>query len=307
MDRLQALKVFVAVAEAEGFARGARAAGISPPSATRAINTLEQTLGARLFTRSTRRVRLTDAGRAYLEDVREILTQLQAADDAASGAANTPVGQLRLTCPQEFGRIHVAPVLTDFLDAHPQVRADVLMVDRLVNLLEEGFDIAVRIGHLPSSDLTAIRIGQVRQVVCGSLAYFAERGLPQTPDDLTAHRLVAIGPASPLNEWRFGADRSQAVRVTPQLTVSSLAAAIDIARRGWGLCRVLSYQVGADLASGTLDTVLEAYEPAPLPIHLVHVEGRRAAARVRAFIDFATPRLREIEALHYGQSAGPLR
>lgn len=297
MDRLQALNVFVAVAEAESFARGARATGLSAPSATRAINTLETTLGARLFTRSTRQVRLTEAGRAYLGEVRDILAHLQAADDMASGAANTPVGQLRITCPQEFGRIHVAPLLTEFLDQHPRVRADVLMVDRIVNLVEEGLDIAVRIGHLPSSELSAVRIGQVRRVICGSPDYFATHGRPQTPSDLVSHRVVASGSTPPLDEWRLGRDGTQSVRVNPRLTVSSLAAAIDIARQGWGLCRVLSYQVGPDLESGRLQTVLEDHEPTPLPIHLVHVEGRRAAAKVRAFIDFAAPRLRQIEGL----------
>lgn len=297
MDRLQALKVFVAVAEAQSFAKGARATGLSSPSATRAINTLETALGARLFTRSTRRVRLTDVGEAYLEEVREILAQLQAADDTASGSANTPVGQLRITCPQEFGRIYVTPQLTEFLDGYPQVSADVLMVDRIVNLVEEGFDIAVRIGHLPSSDLTAVRIGQVRRVICGSPDYFARWGRPQAPGDLASHRVVSLALANSSVEWRFGPEGAQTVRVHPQLTVSSVAAAIDIARRGWGLCRVLSYQVGPDLASGSLETVLEDYEPAPLPIHFVHVEGRRAAAKVRAFIDFAAPRLRQIEVL----------
>ncbi|WP_110657166.1 LysR family transcriptional regulator [Salinicola halimionae] len=297
MDRLQALKVFVAVAEAESFAKGARTTGLSAPSATRAINTLETALGARLFTRSTRRVKLTEVGQTYLGEVREILAHLQAADDIASGSANTPVGQLRITCPQEFGRIYVAPLLTEFLDDHPQVRADVLMVDRIVNLVEEGFDIAVRIGHLPSSDLSAVRIGQVRRVICGSPDYIARWGHPQTPSDLASHRIVSSGSTTALNEWRFGSDGSQAVRVSPRLRVTSVAASIDIARRGWGLCRVLSYQVGPDLESGDLQAVLEEYEPAPLPIHFVHVEGRRAAAKVRAFIDFAAPRLRQIEGL----------
>ncbi|WP_251977148.1 LysR family transcriptional regulator [Salinicola avicenniae] len=298
MDRLQALKVFVAVADAESFAQAARATGLSAPSATRAVSLLETTLGARLFTRSTRQVKLTEAGRMYLGEVRDILAHLQAADDMASGVANTPVGQLRITCPQEFGRIHVAPLLTDFLDEHPRVRADVLMVDRIVNLVEEGLDIAVRIGHLPSSELSAVRIGQVRRVICGSPDYFATHGRPQTPSDLASHRVISSGSTLPLDEWRFGRDETHSVRVNPQLTVSSLAAAIDIARRGWGLCRVLSYQVGTDLESGTLQTVLEDHEPASLPVHLVHVEGRRAAAKVRAFIDFAVPRWRRIEVLN---------
>ena len=297
MDRLQALKMFVAVAEAESFAAGARAAGLSAASATRGINSLETFLGAQLFTRTTRQVRLTDVGRAYLEEVREILAQLQDADDAASGAAGSPAGRLRITSPQEFGRIHLSPVLTDFLDRFPGVSADVLMIDRVVNLVEEGFDIAVRIGPMPSSGLTAVRVGEVRRVVCGSPDYFARYGCPDHPRDLAAHRVISAAPATPSRDWRFGREGEVPVKVEPQLTVSSLAAAIEIARRGWGLCRVLSYQIDRDLADGTLQTVLQDAEPEPLPIHLVHVEGRRAAAKVRAFIEFAAERLRGVPAL----------
>jgi DNA-binding transcriptional LysR family regulator len=297
MDRLQALRVFVAVAEAESFAAGARAVGLSAPSATRGINTLEAALGTRLFTRTTRQVRLTDVGRAYFEDVREILAQLQAADDAAVGAASAPVGQLRITCPQEFGRIYVSPILTEFLDSYPGMSADVLMVDRIVNLIEEGFDIAVRIAPLPSSGLAAVRVGRVRRIVCGAPGYFAHHGIPRDPAELAAHRIVAIAAGSSSKEWRFGQRGERSVRVEPRLTVSSVAAAIEIARRGWGLCRALSYQIGPDLEAGALQTVLEDHEPEPLPIHLVHVEGRSAAAKVRSFIDFAAKRLRQMAVL----------
>ena len=297
MDRLQSLKVFVAVAEAESFAGGARAVGLSPPSATRAVAALEAALGTRLFTRTTRRVRLTDVGRAYLHDVREALAQLQAADEAASGAALTPVGQLRITCPQEFGRIYVAPLLAEFLDRYPGVSADVLMVDRIVNIVEEGIDIALRIGPLPSSGLVAVRVGQVRRVVCGAPGYFAERGSPQEPAELSAHYVVSIAPLDAGRQWRFGIGGELTVTVEPQLSVSSQAAAIEIARRGWGICQALSYQIGPDLEAGTLRTVLEAWEPEPLPIHLVHIDGRRAAPKVRAFIDFAAERLRQTSVL----------
>lgn len=297
MDRLQTLEVFVAVADAGSFAAGARALGLSAPSVTRGVNALEERLGARLFTRTTRRMRLTDVGLAYLEDARHILAQLRAADDAASGAATTPVGQLRITCSSEFGRIYVTPILTDFLDTYPEVTADVLMVDRIVNLVEEGFDIAVRIGPLPPSSLSALRVGQVRRVLCGAPGYLATHGVPQTPADLQAHRIVTISSVSPSAAWRFGRDLQHEVRVDSRLVVNSVAAGIAVARRGWGLCRVLSYQIGPDLQSGTLQTLLEDYEPAPLPVHLVHVEGRRAAAKVRSFIDFAKERLRSIAVL----------
>ncbi|MEM7508589.1 MAG: LysR family transcriptional regulator [Pseudomonadota bacterium] len=297
MDRIQSLEVFVAVAESESFAGGARAMRLSAPSATRGINALEERLGARLFTRTTRRVRLTDVGTAYLEDARQILAQLQAADDAASGAATNPVGRLRITCPTEFGRIYVMPLLLDYLDTYPGVTAEVLMLDRVVNLVEEGLDIGVRIGPLPPSGLSAVRVGQVRRVVCGAPDYFSRHGLPGAPGDLQQHRVVSISQATPATDWRFGADQQQAIRLTPRLTVTSVAAGIEVARAGWGLVRVLSYQIGPDLEGGTLRTVLEAHEPAPLPIQLVHVEGRRAAAKVRSFIDFARDRLRAVSVL----------
>ncbi len=298
MDRIQALEVFIAVAEARSFAGGARKTRLSAPSVTRGINSLEDRLGARLFTRTTRRVRLTDVGQAYLEDARQILEHLQTADDAAAGAATNPVGQLRLTCSHEFGRIYVMPILTEFLSLYPDVSVDVVMVDRIVNLVEEGFDIAVRIGHLPSSDLSAVKAGRVRRVVCGSPDYFARHGMPRAPEDLAAHKTVAISPVSPSPEWRFGYRMDQVVRVDSRLTVSSVASGIEVARKGWGLTRVLSYQIGPDLENGALQTVLEDFEPEPLPIQLVHVEGRRAAAKVRAFVDLASQRLRAVAVLN---------
>ena len=237
-------------------------------------------------------MRLTDVGRAYLQDVREVLAHLRAADEAAAGTAQTPVGQLRITCPQEFGRIYVAPLLAEFLDRHPGVSADVLMVDRVVNIVEEGFDIALRIGPLPSSGLVAVRVGQVRRVVCGAPGYFAARGCPREPGELTAHRVVSVAPLDAGRHWRFGPGGELTVKVEPQLGVSSVAAAIEIARRGWGICQALSYQIGPDLEAGTLRTVLEEWEPVPLPIHLIHIEGRRATPKVRAFVDFAAERLR---------------
>ncbi len=297
MDRLQTLEMFIAVADAESFAGGARKLGLSAPSATRGVNALEERLGARLFTRTTRRVRLTEVGQAYLEDARHILAQLQAADDAARGAASNPVGQLRITCPNEFGRIHVAPILTDFLDQHPGMTADVLMLDRVVDLVEEGIDLAVRIGELPPSGLTAVRVGHVRRVICGAPSYFQAHGSPKTPSDLQSHQIVSAAGVSPVTDWRFGADLQETVRIKPRLMVSSVAAAISVARQGWGLCRVLSYQIGPDLEAGTLQSVLDAYEPSPLPVHLVHVEGRRAPAKTRAFIDFAKNRLRSVQVL----------
>lgn len=292
MDRLQTLQVFVAVADAGSFAAGGRAVGLSAPSVTRGINALEARLGVRLFTRTTRRVRLTEIGGRYLEDARRILQELQAADDAVSGAAARPTGLLRINCPNEFGRIHVMPILLEYLDTYPEMRAEIVMVDRVVNIIEEGFDIAVRIGSLPSSGLSAIRVGSVRRVVCAAPDYLARHGTPTVLEDLTAHRILATTTLSANKEWRFGSDYNQVVRIHPRATVSSIAACIEAVRNGWGITRVLSYQVGADLEAGRLEAVLEAYEPPPLPIHLLHSEGRGAVAKIRTFLDLAAERLR---------------
>lgn len=298
MDRLQTLEVFVAVAEAESFAGGARAMGISAPSATRGVNELEDRLGARLFTRTTRVVRLTDVGRAYLEEVRGILADLDAANDTASGAAGRPKGMLRLTAPVEFGRIHVAPIVAEYLDLYPDVTASLLMVDRVVNLAEEGQDIGVRIGPLTAPGLMATRVGRVRRVVCGAPAYFEKYGMPQTPADLAQHKIIAAASVTPNSEWRFGKAQDQVIKVTPRLFCSSIAATTSLARQGWGLTRVLSYQVGPDLQSGALQTVLEDYEPDHLPIHLIHYEGRRASVKLRSFLDLARHRLKQSPVLN---------
>lgn len=298
MDRIQSLKVFIAVAEATSFAAGARSIGLSAASVTRGINELETHLGTRLFTRTTRQVRLTEVGAVYLEDARSVIAQLQAADDLASGAATNPTGLLRITCSNEFGRIYVSPILTDYLDTYPQVTAEVLVVDRIVNIVEEGLDVGVRLGSLASSGLSAVRVGQVRRVICGSPAYFRRHGYPATPQELQNHNMIAAAPVSPVTDWRFGVDLDKVVKLKPRLTVSSVSTAREIACSGWGLSRVLSYQIGAELERQELEIVLEDYEPEPLPIHLVHAEGRRATAKVRSFLDFARERLRDVAVLN---------
>ncbi|MCO7233501.1 MULTISPECIES: LysR family transcriptional regulator [unclassified Cobetia] len=303
MDRLQTLEVFVAVADAGGFAAGSRALGMSAPSVTRGINALEARLGTRLFTRSTRRVRLTEIGQRYLEDARRILAELQAAEDSVSGAATRPTGVLRITCPTEFGRLHVMPLLMEYLERYPEMRAEVVMVDRVVNMIEEGFDIAVRIGSLPSSGLSALRVGSVRRVVCGSPAYFAREGTPVSLEALATQRVIASSTLNNGKEWRFGREGEHAIRISPRLTMSSMAACIEAARSGWGITRVLSYQVGEDLVAGRLQAVLEELEPPALPIHLLHSEGRGAVAKVRTFLDFAAERLRANPVLNPSPSA----
>ncbi|MEM6355411.1 MAG: LysR family transcriptional regulator [Pseudomonadota bacterium] len=250
-------------------------------------------LGAQLFARTTRRVRLTDIGRAHLADTRHVLAQVQAADAAAAGAALNPVGLLRITCSNEFGRIYAMPILTAFLDTYPDVTADVVMVDRVVNMVEERFDIAVRIGPLPSSGPSAVRVGQVRRIVCGAPTYFAQHGIPRSPSDLAEHRIISALPVNPLADWRFGRDLQGSLRVKPRLTVRSIGGA-----SGLGACARAVLSGRPSLRAGDLQSVMEAHEPEPLPIHLVHVEGRRAPVKVRAFIDFAKHRLRATAVLN---------
>lgn len=291
MDRLWAMRVFVKVVEAGGFAQAARRLNSSPPAVTRAVAALEAEIGARLLTRTTRFVKLTEVGERYLDDCRRILADIADADAAAAGSHGRPSGALAITAPVLFGRIYVLPILTDYLAAHPAVDGRALFLDRIVHMVEEGVDVAVRIGALSDSGLTAIRCGTVRHVVCASPDYLAEHGAPQTPADLARGRVIAVTQGRG-QEWRFGADRRIVAHLKPRLTCNVNEAAIAAAVGGWGLTRVLSYQVAEEVRDGRLKIVLADYEPDPLPIHVVHVEGRGASAKVRSFVDFAVERLR---------------
>ena len=293
MDRFHEMSVFLAVAEAQGFAAAARLLQLSPPSVTRAVAGLEERIGARLLVRTTRHVRLTEAGQRYLEDCRRILGEIEAAEDSAAGTHAAPRGLLTLTSPVLFGQIFVMPILLDYLDQHAAVQVRALLMDRVLSLADEKIDVAIRIGALPDSSLVAIRVGWVRRVVCAAPAYFAVHGIPQRPEALARHRIVMAANVSAVPEWRF-AENAEAldVRITPQLIVSTNEAAIAAAKVSWGLTRVMSYQVAAELASGALQTVLSDFETEPLPIHVIFQEGRRASAKVRSFVDFAVARLR---------------
>ena len=292
MARLEAMAVFVRVAESGGFAEAARQLNMSPPAVTRAVAALEEAIGTRLLTRTTRSVRLTEAGARYLEDSRRILADVAEAEAAAAGAYASPTGTLTVTASVLFGQNFLLPILTEYLDQHPAVTVRALFLDRVTNIVEEGIDVAVRIGHLPDSSHAAIRVGSVRRIVCGAPAYFARRGLPQTPVELANHAIIASTSAFAALDWRFGADEKTVVTVVPRLLLSSYSAVVAAAQAGWGLARPLSYQVAPLLQSGALQTVLSEFEPAPLPVHVIHPEGRRAAAKVRSFVDLAVDRLR---------------
>ncbi|TGD97416.1 LysR family transcriptional regulator [Methylobacterium nonmethylotrophicum] len=290
MDRWQAMRIFAKVAETASFSETARLLHMSPPAVTRAVAALEEAIGARLFVRTTRSVKLTEAGGRYYEDCRRILADIVEAEAAAAGSYATPSGTLAVTASVLFGQMHVLPIVTDYLDDYPSMAARTLFVDRQVNIVEEGIDVAIRIGHLADSGFTAVRVGAVRRVVCGAPAYFERHGVPQTPQDLKDHRIAMSTGAWASPEWRFAQD--QRVTVHPALVSNTNAAGIAAAVAGWGLTRALHYQIGPALREGRLRIVLAEYEEEPLPIHVVHPEGRQAPAKVRTFVDLAVSRLR---------------
>lgn len=291
MDRWQAMRVFVKVAETESFARTARELHLSAPAVTRLVAALEELVGARLLVRTTRSVRPTEAGARYLQDCRHILADIAEAELAAAGHYAKPVGTLTITAPLLFGQLHVLPLLLDYLERYPQMRARTFFVDRPVNIVEEGMDVALRIGHLPDSGFTAIQVGRVRRVVCAAPDYLQAQGVPATPAALREHRILVSHSAWSSPEWRFAG--GQRVSVDPLLHCNTNEAAISAAKAGRGLTRVLHYQIAPALAEGALQIVLAEHEEAPLPIHLIYPEGRQAPAKVRAFIDLAVAALRD--------------
>lgn len=293
MDRFQSIQAFVKVADRGGFAMAARDLAMSPPAVTRAISALEDRMGTQLFVRTTRSVRLTESGTRFLEDARRILADLLEAEESAVGSHASPRGELRITAPVLFGRMFVTPILGDFLHDHPYVSAQTLFLDRVVNMMDEGQDVAIRIGNLPDSSLIAIRVGTVRRVMVGAPAYLKAHGLPQHPRDLIDHHLIRPLTMGTSHDWSFQEnDKSITVRVAPRLSMNTNDAVIELVQSGWGLSRLLSYQIAPRLADGRLQTVLGEFELAPLPIHVVHQEGRRASPKVRAFVDYMVERLR---------------
>ena len=293
MDRLQTMAVFVGVAEEAGFAPAARRLNMSPPSVTRAVSELEARLGARLLHRTTRSVRLTEAGERYLADCRRILAEVEEADRHAAGLHAAPRGLVTLTASVLFGRIVLAPVVLDLLDRYPELSVSTLFVDRVVHLVEEGIDVAVRIAELPDSSLTAVRVGSVRRVLCASPDYLTARGRPGSPADLAGHDIVNFVNMTPGGEWTFGdGGRARSIRPRARLHLNTADAAIAAAMAGRGITRVLSYMIAPHLAQGTLEIVLAEHEPPPVPIHVIHKEPGQTSARIRAVVDHLVESLR---------------
>ncbi|RWO00780.1 LysR family transcriptional regulator [Mesorhizobium sp.] len=294
MDRLEAMSLFVAAAEAGSLSAAGRRFGIPLATVSRKVSDLERHLKTRLLNRSTRQLTLTDTGHAYLAACRRILDEVGEAERTAAGEYSAPTGELIITAPIVFGRLHVLPVVTGFLAAYPDVAIRLMLADRITQLTEEHIDLAVRIGQLPDSSLVATRIGSIRRVVCASPAYLAEHGTPEAPKDLAAHNCVTFEGLTAPAAWTFATGKTDlTVPIRSRLRVNTAEAAIDAAIAGIGLTRVLSYQIAAAVRSGTLRTMLEAFEPQPWPVSLVHAGNGLLPVKLRAFLDFAAPRLKK--------------
>jgi DNA-binding transcriptional LysR family regulator len=293
MDRLEAMSVFAAVAEAQGFSAASRRLGMPLATVSRKVSELEQSLGVQLLARSTRRVSLTDTGRQYFEACRRILDDVSEAERAAVGEYRAPRGELILTTPIVFGRLHIVPVVTEFLDAYREVHVQMMLVDRVVDLIDEHIDLALRIGELPDSSLIAVRLGTIGRVVCASPAYLAAHGVPAHPEELAGHDAVTFAGLSSPKEWSFRVGgATQRFPVRSRLTVNTAEAALDAVMAGAGLTRVMSYQAAEAVRDGRVVMVLRDYAPEPNPISLVYPSGRLVPLKLRAFLDFAVPRLK---------------
>ena len=299
MDRLYTMAIFLAVVDEGGFAPAARKLQISPPVVTRAVSELEASIGVRLLVRTTRVVRVTDVGARYANDCRRILADVAYTEKAAAGTHSAPRGRLVITASVLFGEMYVTPIVTEYLRRYPETDVECRFLDRVVNMMDEGVDTAIRIGVLPDSNYQAVKVGQVRQVVCASPEYLKARGIPRSPDELKAHDVISAVGVTPSSDWRFEHQGKQLrVRVHPRMTSTSNGAAIAAALDGFGLTRVISYMVARHLAAGRLKTVLTQFEAPPVPVNVVHYEGPHSTPKVRAFIDLAIGMLRADGALY---------
>jgi DNA-binding transcriptional LysR family regulator len=289
MDRIEAMAAFVAVADLQGFAPAARKLGVSASAVTRLVAALEERLGARLLQRTTRSVTLTDVGARYLERARRILADVDEAEDAAQAERTQPSGRLVVSAPVGFGRIHVTPLMSVYLQRYPDVSGELRLTDRMINLVEDGVDAAVRIGHLADSSLVARHVGSMRRIVVASPDYLARRGQPKKPQDIASHDTIQFGGIAASPEWRF-MQNGEDIRVahTPRFTTNIADAAIWHAEHGGGLTCVLAYQAAEALAAGRLKVVLAKFERPAIPIHIVYATSRLLSAKVRVFIDLAT-------------------
>ena len=293
MDRLESMSTLLAAVEAGSLSAASRELGMPLATVSRKVSELEAHLRTRLINRTSRHLALTDAGRSYVAACKRILEDIGEAERAAAGEYMARRGDLTVTAPIVFGRLHVLPVAIEFLQAYPDIDIQLALADRVVNLQEDDVDLAVRIGDLPDSSLVATRVGSIRRVVCGSPAYFAERDTPKRPGDLSTHDCITFEGLMSPDAWKFAVGRSTvSVAIHSRLIVNTAEAAIDAAITGLGITRVLSYQVANALRAGTLALALREFEPTPWPVSLVYAGQGLLPLKLRAFLDFAAPRLK---------------
>jgi DNA-binding transcriptional LysR family regulator len=292
MDRFEALRSFVAAVDEGSLSAAAKRSGVPLPTLSRRIADLEQRLGAQLLVRTSRGLVLTEPGEAFVRAARRLLDDLYDAERAASGEYRAPRGELVVTAPLNLGRLHIAPIVHDFLGAYPDVNVRLVLADQPLILAEAHIDLAIRVGHLPDSDLIARRLGEVHWLVCGSPAYLERRGIPERPADLQKHACISLEGAPNARLWAFESGRKRIeVAVRPRLAVNAADAVVDAARAGVGLCRLVSYQAAAAIGAGELTPVLQSYWPAAMPVHMLFGSQRHQPLKMRAFIDFVAPRL----------------
>lgn len=293
MDRFDVMFVFLTVVEAGSLSAGARALRAPLATVSRKIAELENHLGTPLFVRSRRGLSLTESGRAFAAASRRILSQMEEAEREAAGEFSSPRGTLHVTAPIAFGERHLLPIALEFLAENPEIGLKLMLADRQISLVDEHVDLALRIGHLADSALIATRIGSVRRVICASPAYLARKGMPNRPEDLAVHDGISFQGFATAPEWRYRGDSAAfTVEPHPKLSVNTTNAAIQAALAGFGIIRVLSYQVADELRSGALQVLLEAFAPDPLPVSLIYLQSEMLPLKVRSFLDWTVPRLR---------------
>ncbi len=295
MDRLEAMSILVASVEAGSFSAAGRRLGVPLPTVSRKVAELEAHLKTQLLVRSTRKLALTEAGLTYVAACKRILEQVDEAESQATGEYTVPRGTLTMTAPIVFGRLHVVPVVNDFLAHFAQISVQLTLSDHAINMVDEHIDLAVRVGELPDSTLIATKVGEIRRVVCGSPDYFAARGVPKTPEDLADHMCVTFSALASGMPWIFSPSgkATRSVRPYCRLKINTAESAIDAAIAGVGVTNVFSYQVARAVADGKLRLILQDYEPDPIPVHLVHAGQTLLPLKLRRFTEFATPRLRK--------------
>jgi DNA-binding transcriptional LysR family regulator len=296
MDRLEAMSLLIASVEAGSFSAASRKLRVPLPTLSRKVSELEALLSTKLLTRSTRKLTLTPAGAAYVVASKRILEQVGEAEAQASGEFAAPRGELIVTGPMTFGRIHLLPIMNDFLLAFPEINVRMALSDRNMNLVDDHIDAAVRVGLLPDSGMVALKLGSVRRVICGSPGYFKANGVPRSPDDLAALTCVTFANLPAGSSWSFATGNknlTQFQRPRCRLNINTADAAIEAAVAGIGVTHVLSYQITKAVEQGLLKIVLTDFEPDPMPVHLIHSGQGLVPRKLRSFLEFAAPRLRK--------------